>query len=235
MTQAAEMKAPLSGESPLPEEERELPRECAPQQAPFPGEAQKEADSPEEEAKQSPVSRKEEAKQPPASRKEAPEKRKVLRALGRLLLKMGILAGIVAALLTWVGSVAVSHDTNMFPAVCDGNLAITYKLGGYYTGDLVVYTHGGATRFGRVAAVAGDVIDIGESGSYTVNGVVPASSLNQLTYRAADSQVVFPYTVQEGEVFLLNDYRENAYDSRVLGGIREIRGKVVLLLRRRGF
>lgn len=168
-------------------------------------------------------------------KKERTEKQKTFRALRNLLIRMVILGGAVAAALIFVGGVAVSHDTNMYPAVSDGDLAITYKLGGYYNGDIVVYEHNGVMRFGRVAGIPGDVIDINENGSYTVNGVPPVSSLNSATYLAVDSTVVFPYTVGEGEVFVLNDYRDNAYDSRVLGGITDLKGKVVLLLRHRGF
>ena len=42
------------------------------------------------------------------SRKAPPERRKALKALFRLLFKITVLAGIAAALLIWVGSVAVS-------------------------------------------------------------------------------------------------------------------------------
>ena len=163
------------------------------------------------------------------------EKQKMQKALRGLIIKIAVVAALIAILLIWVGGIAVSHDTNMYPAVGDGDLAVLYKLGGYYNGDIVAYKEDGITRFGRVAAIPGDVIDINESGIYTVNGTVPMEKTQQLTYRAASSEITFPYTVQPGEVFVLNDYRENAYDSRVLGGITEVKGKVVLLLRRRGF
>ena len=168
-------------------------------------------------------------------KKKRSEKEKTIRALRSLIIKIAVVALLIASLFIWVGGISVSHDTNMYPAVSDGDLAILLKIGGYYNGDIVVYEHNGVNRFGRVVAIYGDVIDIGESGTYTVNGVAPIENIERETYIAADSEIKFPYTVQAGEVFVLNDYRENAYDSRVLGGIANAKGKVVLLLRRRGF
>ena len=48
--------------------------------------------------------------------------------------------------------------------------------------------------------------------------------------------MTFPYTVPEGTVFVLNDYRDDIQDSRVYGSIpmKQTRGKIVLVLRRRG-
>lgn len=144
------------------------------------------------------------------------------------------IAGFV--LLNYVGGVFVSHDNNMFPAVGDGDLAITYRLGGYYNGDVVVYAIDGQNRFGRVVGIPGDVIDFqDDTGTYTINGSVPYETIYFATRRETASTVSFPYTVKEGEVFILNDLRDNTLDSRTVGGISSLKGKVVLLIRRRGF
>ncbi|MBO4235778.1 MAG: signal peptidase I [Firmicutes bacterium] len=171
-------------------------------------------------------------------KKQLTEKQKTVRALRRLLTKIAVIAIAAVILLTIVGGVAVSHDNNMFPAVGDGDLLITYKLGGYYNGDIVVYEVDGVKRIGRVVGIPGDTIDIkDDEGYYTINGTMPYETIYFATRKSKDSTIRFPYQVQEGEVFIFNDMRDDTYDSRILGAIEtgELQGKVVLLIRRRGF
>ena len=186
-------------------------------------------------------SEKKDSKKSAKKKKEKPkltEKQKTIRAIRRLIVKIVLVAATAAVLLTVVGSVAVSHDNNMFPAVGDGDLLITYKLGGYYNADIVVYEIDGIKRIGRVVGIPGDVIEINdETGYYTINGAMPYETIYYATRQATGSTVRFPYTVQEGEVFIFNDMRDDTYDSRMFGGIKtdKLQGKVVLLIRRRGF
>ena len=116
-----------------------------------------------------------------SKKKEKPkltEKQKTVRAIRRLIIKIALIAIVATVLLTVVGSVAVSHDNNMFPAVGDGDLLITYKLGGYYNGDIVVYEVDGVRRIGRVVGIPGDEIDINnEAGYYTINGTMPYETI----------------------------------------------------------
>ena len=57
------------------------------------------------------------------------------------------------------------------------------------------------------------------------------------TGRVENSAVSFPYTVEEGKAFILNDYREDTLDSRSFGTVdlSDIDGPLILSLRRRGF
>ena len=165
----------------------------------------------------------------------ADEKKKTNKALVSLLAKVSVIAIVATVLLTVVGGIVISHDNNMFPAVGDGDLAITYKLGSYNTGDIVIYEMDGKNKFGRVVATPGDTIDISEEGGYKVNGMTPYETIYFDTRPAESSNITYPYTVKEGEVFILNDLRDNDSDSRLFGSLSHIKGKVVLLIRRRGF
>ena len=48
--------------------------------------------------------------------------------------------------------------------------------------------------------------------------------------------VTFPYVVQDGAVFVMNDFRDDIKDSRTYGAIplENCEGKVILVIRRRG-
>lgn len=167
---------------------------------------------------------------------EQPAKKKMskpLKALIRLLTKIVLIVVIIWALLTYVGGVFICHDNNNYPAIKDGDLVVTYRLDRYYSGDLVVYDVDGKTYFGRVVGVPGDTIDFKDS-YYTVNGIMPYETVYYKT-EPFESGVKYPYEVQDGEVFVLADYREEGIDSRLLGGVNNLKGKVVLLLRGRGF
>ena len=173
-----------------------------------------------------------------SSKKDASiEKKKTLKSLLFLLIKICIIGIAVWILLTFVFGVFVTHSNDMFPAVRDGDLCLTLRVAKLYRGDIVAYREGDAIRFGRIAAMEGDVVDMDEHGNYTINGNIPFETVYYATCSAEQSEIVFPYTVEKDEFFLLNDYRESVKDSRIFGGIakKDTLGKTVLLLRRRGF
>ena len=178
----------------------------------------------------------------PASREgvlEATVKKKpsASKALAALLLKIGIVAGIVWALLCFVVGVFVTHSNDMYPAVRDGDLVITYRLAQVKRGDIVAYSHDGTQHFGRVAGLEGDVIDIDDEGHYSVNGIVPYETIYYLTVKDPDAGLVYPYTVPKETVFVLNDLRDNFNDSRRFGAIAlsDTDGSAALMLRRRSW
>ena len=116
----------------------------------------------------------------------------------------------------------------------DGDLCFTFKLGKVHSGEEIAYKQDDKIHFGRIVAVGGDTVDI-KDGTVNVNGYgVFENTVYPTTTEGAT--VTFPYTVPEGTVFVLNDYRDDIQDSRVYGSIpmKQTRGKIVLVLRRRG-
>lgn len=165
------------------------------------------------------------------------KKEKDWKPLRKFLLKLLCIGAAGYVILTFVLGVYVVHDNDMFPTVRDGDLVITFKLQDMLYGDVIIYRYGGTTRLGRIVALPGDVIEIDEEGLYMINGSVPYETVYYETKRPENSPVEYPYMVREGELFVLNDMRENMNDSREYGAIRkkDAKGGLVLQLRRRGW
>ncbi len=149
-------------------------------------------------------------------------------------IKIGVTALVVVLLLIFVVGIYVNHSNSGYPMIKDGDLCLTFRLASLHRGDPIVYERDGVTKFGRIVAEAGDIVDLGEEG-LTVNGYgVYEDTVYPTTGEGAALQ--FPYTVPEDTVFVLNDYRSDVLDSRTYGGIplKDTKGKIILLLRKRG-
>lgn len=169
-----------------------------------------------------------------------PQKKKagmalVLRDLTGLLIKIGLILLVVVIAFTFLFGAFRNADPGMLPAVKDGDLVFYYRLDKYYhSGDVVVAKYKDRTITLRVAAVAGDVVDITENGLYINGSLQYEGTIYERTYRFEEG-VDFPLTVREGEVFVLGDAREHAADSRVFGPVKisDTMGKVMAIFRRR--
>lgn len=131
----------------------------------------------------------------------------------------------------FVVTATIYYDNNMFPSIKDGDLVVIEKFDKeVQLSDVVIYNG----RLYRVIAKAGQEVDITKEGILTVNGMQPAESTNSLTNKGEKE---YPIKVPEGEIFVLNDYREDESDSREFRTIKEsdIEGKVFFITRRRGF
>ena len=149
-------------------------------------------------------------------------------------IKVGVTALVVVLLLCFVVGIYANHSNSGYPMIKDGDLCLTFKPAKLHKGDEIAYKADGTIKFGRIAGEAGDVVDIGEEG-ITVNGYgVYEDTVYHTT--AEGAKISFPYTVPNDSVFVLNDYRADANDSRAYGGIpkKDTKGKIVLLLRKRG-
>ena len=130
----------------------------------------------------------------------------------------------------------------MFPNVKDGDFVVTWKLDEIQTNDVVTYKdEDGTMTIGRVVAKSGDEVDFTDDGELKVNGSVTSEEVFYAATIPSDSTITYPYTIPDGEYFILNDYRSgdsNSYnDSRTYESISksDLNGKVILLIRRRGF
>ena len=163
--------------------------------------------------------------------------RKALHFLVRFLVKAAAVAGVIIVVFTFVFGVDIYHGNEMHPSLKDGDLVITYKLGKYGLGDIVRYTDpvAGNSRYSRIVGLPGYNIDITELGELKTNGYVPNEEVYYKTEKHEDSEIDFPYSVSGSSFFLLDDYRTIGHDSRDFGEINGLDGKVVYIVRRRGF
>ena len=200
-------------------------------------EAQDGTKAPEDsEAAEEPAPGKEKGK----NRKERNQPRKPVstkRLAVSLLIKAGVILLVIWITFTFILGMTINRGNNMHPAINDGDLVISLRLQQPYLNAAVLYRRGGETVTGRVVGLAGNVIDISENGKLLVDGSVAAEDIFYPTQKAEGSDVKFPYTVEDGRAFILNDYRADTDDSRSFGAVdmKDIEGPVLFVMRRRGF
>lgn len=195
-----------------------------------------EENTPEEKTAEENTS-KENAPKGKTPKKKKKKKKTTKQILIGFLIKLAATALAVWLLLTFVLGVTIYYGNNMHPALRDGDLIISLRLQRPYLNAAVLYEHDGKTCLGRVVGMPGNVIDISDVGALTVNGIAPAEEVFYPTYRCETSDITYPYTVGEDKVFILNDFRSDTNDSRAFGAvdISDVKGPVLIMLRRRGF
>ncbi len=125
--------------------------------------------------------------------------------------------------------------TSMYPGIKDGDLLIGFRLNNdFLPEDIVYYQHNGKKYYGRVLAGEGDYLSFDEQGNVRVNGTVQGGDIFFATSpRQGQATEII---LNEGQYYILGDYRIQTEDSRDFGPIskEDILGKVITLLRRRG-
>lgn len=129
------------------------------------------------------------------------------------------------------------HNADMSPRISAGDLMLYFRMENtIHNDDVVVVVKDGTTYTGRVVARGGDSVEITEDSELKVNGSIVIE--NDIYYKTPkyDDYVSYPLTLADDEYFILCDYREGARDSRYFGPVREkeIRGKVITVIRRSG-
>lgn len=167
--------------------------------------------------------------------KKTSKKNATVKALIHLVIKLTIVTLVICLSLIFVFGIFRLNGNNMYPALRDGDLCVTYKLEEYHSSDVVAYRVDGQIRFGRVVARVGDTIDGDEQG-LLINGSHPHEEVFYPT-QITDTVLTLPYTLGEGEFVILNDYRTDLDDSRTYGIVKKdaLKGKVIFIFRRRGF
>ena len=130
---------------------------------------------------------------------------------------------------------------DMYPRIDAGDLVMFYRLDTQPSAQDVVAIRrtvptlsGEQTMVLRVVAVAGDTVEVTETGFLKINGnVMDERNIFYPTPRYED-YVEYPLTLKEGECFALADSRNGGTDSRFFGPVNnsEILGTVITIVRR---
>ena len=130
---------------------------------------------------------------------------------------------------------------DMYPRIDAGDLVMFYRLDTNPSAQDVVALRrtvptlsGEQTMVLRVVAVAGDTVEVTETGFLKINGnVMDERNIFYPTPRY-ENYVEYPLTLEEGECFALADSRNGGTDSRFFGPVNnsEILGTVITIVRR---
>lgn len=162
-------------------------------------------------------------------------KKQLRKEYRSLLIRCGVFLLVLYLIFAKILFLKRVEGIDMFPSLKDGDLVLGYRLQkSFQVKDVIVYEEDGRLRFGRVIAHEGDQVTINESGEVKINGVSEGGEVLYPSYMG--KELKYPYQVPEGAVFVLGDYRTEAKDSRSYGAIpvKQVKGKVITILRRRG-
>ena len=151
-----------------------------------------------------------------------------------LITKLVLILCVVYIVFTYCFGMLRMKGISMVPSISDGDLVVYYRLEKEYrNGDIVVFDNGQDTYVLRIVATEGQTVDINGSGDLMINGHIEEDQSYFKTKEAEDSDVKFPYVVEQGKIFVIGDYRKESKDSRIFGAIdkTEIKGKVLSILR----
>ena len=160
------------------------------------------------------------------------------REVFELLESFAIAIVLVILIFTLLFRIFVVKGPSMLSTLKDGDRIVVSNL--FFTpdtGDVIVFSgdyNDGEVLVKRVIGTYGDVVDIAQDGSVILNGEVldePYLDPGPLTPLR---DVEMPYTVQEGELFVLGDNRGLSLDSRASdigpAETKKVLGKVVFRL-----
>lgn len=113
----------------------------------------------------------------------------------------------------------------------------------FQNGDIVIYTRinreiergdilsvaipSGEYYVKRVVALGGDEVDL-RDGTLYVNGIAESGDFIRGNTWPEEGSFTYPYTVAEGDAFVLGDNREESIDSRFFGAVNLHQAKGVL-------
>ena len=148
-----------------------------------------------------------------------------------LILVLVISAAVVVLITSLLCPVVKVSGGSMQPTLNNEDVALAIKTNTLKRGDVCCFYNNNNLFVRRVIGLPGDVIDISEDGSVSVNG--EALDETYITEKArGDCDIEFPYKVTENTYFVLGDNRPASKDSRIseIGAVPKDRivGKLIV-------
>ncbi len=105
------------------------------------------------------------------------------------------------------------YGSSMSPTLVNGNIVTALRGGSYERGDIVAFYYNDKILVKRIVGLAGEVIDIDEDGSVSVDGE-PLDEPYLDEKALGECDIELPYQVPEGRYFVMGDNRSVSSDSR---------------------
>lgn len=135
---------------------------------------------------------------------------RTLRSTVYMLITVAAVAVLVATL--WLPVLQI-YGSSMTPTIQDGEIIFTLKTADLEQGDVIAFYYNNRILVKRVIAGPGDWVDIDEDGTVYVNEVeLDEPYLVEKAY--GDTNIVLPYQVPDGKIFVMGDHRSTSVDSR---------------------
>ena len=151
-----------------------------------------------------------------AVRKERIRRRKqekIGRSVAGTLGLIAVVAAIAVLLSTYLFPVIQVSGDSMEPTLHNGDILLLLKSGEYESGQLCCVSWQNKLLIKRVIALPGDYIDIDREGTVYVNGI-PLDEPYVTEKSLGECDIVFPYQIPDGKVFVMGDRRDTSVDSR---------------------
>ncbi len=105
------------------------------------------------------------------------------------------------------------YGSSMSPTLVNGNIVTALRGGSYERGDIVAFYYNDKILVKRIIGLPGEVIDIDEDGSVSVDGE-PLDEPYLDEKALGECDIELPYQVPEGRYFVMGDNRSVSSDSR---------------------
>ena len=166
-----------------------------------------------------------------AELKRAKYRREYRKLLRNTISSLSVVAAIAVLVSMLFLPVLRVTGTSMTPTLQNDELVVCRKRGTFQSGDIIAFYFNNKILLKRVIGVAGDIIDIDDSGTVYVNGeALEEPYLNEKALGECDIEL--PYQVPDERVFVMGDHRSTSVDSRstAVGCVAEeaVVGKVIL-------
>lgn len=157
-------------------------------------------------------------------------RRGAVRTLRSTVLSLALIAAVAVFAAMFLPVLRIQGES-MEPTLNRGDLVITAGWSDCAPGDIVCFHSQDKVMVKRLIAEAGDVVNILEDGTVEVNGVTLAEDY-VLNASRGELDIEMPFTVPEGQCFVMGDNREVSVDSRstAMGCIPEaqLEGRAIL-------
>jgi len=134
----------------------------------------------------------------------------VLRSTIYTLITVAAVAVLVATL--WLPVLQI-YGSSMTPTLQDGEIVCSMKTSDMEPGDIIAFYYNNKILIKRVIASSGEWVDMDSEGTVYVNEKELEESYLEAKHYG-DADIVFPYQVPDGRIFVMGDHRETSVDSR---------------------